>query len=95
MPRTHTDDHAKVSVQVPGASYRQYLVVRDNGAWHITFDGDEYGPYASEREAMLFAIDAAHTLGQQGQFTQVLRLDENGDRQRIWTSGQDAYPSQY
>ena len=44
----------------------------------IKFDGEEYGPYQSEREAMLFAVDAAHKLGEQGEETQVLQMDENG-----------------
>ena len=92
MPRAHIDDHARVPAFVPGTPRTRYLVVRQDDAWHIKFDGEEYGPYASEREAMLFAIDAAHTLGQQGEPTQVLRVDENGDAQPEWTFGQDPYP---
>jgi hypothetical protein len=33
----------------------------------IKFDSEEYLPYETEREAMLFAIDAAHTLGESGE----------------------------
>ena len=58
----------------------------------IKFDGEEYGPYKSEREAMLFAIDAAHKLGEQGEETEVLKLDENGEPQPAWRHGHDPYP---
>ena len=62
-------------------------MVRQEDVWFIKFDGEEYGPYQSEREAMLFAIDAAHKLGEQGEDTQVLLVDENGAAQPAWTSG--------
>jgi hypothetical protein len=95
MSRTETQDRARVPAFVPGAPRTRYLVVRQDNAWHIKFDGEEYGPYASEREALLFAIEAAHTLGAHGEPTQVLRVDENGDLQPEWTFGQDPYPPQY
>ena len=58
---------------------RAIWVVRQEDVWFIRFDGDDYGPYKSEREAMLFAVDAANKLGEQGEETQVLVMDENGD----------------
>ena len=70
-----------------------YWVERqDDDAWSIKFDGADYGPYKSEREALLFAVDAAKMLGEQGEETQVLLVDENGDVQPAWTFGQDPYP---
>jgi len=60
--------------------------------WFIKFDGEEYGPYQTEREAMLFAIDAAHKLGESGEEAQVLLMDENGNALATWTHGQDRYP---
>jgi len=69
-----------------------YWIERREDVWFIEFDGDDYGPYKSEREALLFAVDAAKTLGEQGEETQVLRVDENGDAQSAWTFGQDPYP---
>jgi hypothetical protein len=47
--------------------------------WFIKFDGEEYGPYKTEREAMLFAIDAAHRLGESGEPAQVLSVEESGN----------------
>ena len=92
MARPHAHDTARVAAFVPGAPRTRYLVVRQEDVWFIKFDGEEFGPYKSEREAMLFAIDAAHKLGDQGEGTQVLRLDEDGEMIPVWTSGVDAYP---
>ena len=58
----------------------------------ITFNSEEFGPYRSEREAMLFATDAAHKLGELGEETQVFRVDENGAAAPVWTYGIDPYP---
>jgi hypothetical protein len=92
MPRPTLHQDTLAPAFIPGCPHTRYLVVHHGDEWLIKFDGEEYGPYRSEREAMLFAIDAAHSLGEQGEATQVERLDENGESRRIWTSGQDAYP---
>jgi hypothetical protein len=77
---------------VPAGSRACYLVRRQQAAWFITFRGEEFGPYQSEREAILFAVDAAHRLGERGEDAQVLRLDENGDASPVWSHGLDPYP---
>jgi hypothetical protein len=77
---------------MPGRPYTRYLVVRQGENWLIKFEGEEYGPYSSEREALLFAIDAAHKLGCQGEETQVLVVDEGGELHPTWTHGRDAFP---
>jgi hypothetical protein len=92
MPRPHTSDQARGAHFVPGGPRTRYLVVRQGDVWFIKFDGEEYGPYQSEREAMLFAIDAAHKLGEQGEQTQVLQVHENGEARPVWTHGVDPYP---
>lgn len=69
-----------------------YWIKRREDAWFIWFDGADYGPYKSEREAMLFAVDAANKLGEQGEATQVVVMDDNGDVQPAWTFGLDPYP---
>jgi hypothetical protein len=70
----------------------RYLVVRQENVWFIKFDGEDYGPYASEREALMFAVNAAHDLGRQGEMTEVLVLDYDGNLRPHWTLGQDPYP---
>ena len=37
----------------------RYFVVQHDDVWMIKFDDEEYGPYKSKNEAMIFAIDAA------------------------------------
>jgi hypothetical protein len=89
-PQFHHDTLAPAFVR--GHPYTRYLVVHEADLWFIKFDGEEYGPYRSEREGLLFAVDAAHKLGQQGEKTQVLLINESGEAQPVWTFGQDAYP---
>lgn len=70
----------------------RYFVVRDKDDWLIKFDDGEYGPYASQAEAMLFAIDAAQKLGEYGEAAQVCVMGENGHIRPEWTYGKDPYP---
>ncbi|MEA2936739.1 MAG: hypothetical protein QOC56_243 [Alphaproteobacteria bacterium] len=92
MSRPHAHGHTGAPAFVPARPLTRYLVVRQEDVWFIKFDGEEYGPYKSEREAMLFAIDAAHKLGEQGEETEVLLMDENCEPQSQWVHGHDAYP---
>ena len=92
IPRAQIHDTARVAAFVLGASRTRYLVMRQEDVWFITFNGEEFGPYRSEREAMLFATDAAHKLGELGEETQVFRVDENGAAAPVWTYGIDPYP---
>jgi hypothetical protein len=92
MARPQIGDHTRGSNFVSHGPRTRYLVVRQEDVWFIKFDGEEYGPYQSEREAMLFAIDAAHKLGEQGEETQVLQVQESGEARPAWTHGLDAYP---
>ena len=50
-----------------------YFVERltvDNDVWMIKFDDGEYGPYKSQSEAVLFAIDAAEKRDEHGEKAQ-------------------------
>ena len=89
MPRPQMQGGTQVRPFFPSRPRTCYWVLRQEDVWFISFNGDEYGPYKSEREAMLFAVDAANKLGEQGEETQVLVMDENGDAQPAWTFGQD------
>jgi hypothetical protein len=92
MPRPHLFSHAPTPTAVLQPVRTSYVVVRQQDLWFIRFEGEEYGPYKTEREAKLFAIDAAHLLAQQGEDTQVLMLDESGELRPVWTGGHDSYP---
>src|SRR4051812_24705355 len=54
--------HWKARVFMPTA---RYFIVHDQvqDEWHIKYGNEEYGPYKSQDEAMVFAIDAARNLG--------------------------------
>ena len=53
----------------------------------LTPDTLSYGPYHSRAEAMLFAIDAAQKLGEQGENTQVGLMGEHGRFRAEWSYG--------
>ena len=91
MPRPQLHDETLAVPVVPGQPRACYLVVRQEDLWFIKFAGEEYGPYKTEREAMLFAIDAAQKLGEQGEETQVLLKGANGNTLAVWTHGQHPY----
>ena len=92
MPRPRLHEDTLAPALLPGGSHTRYLVVRHDDAWLIKFEGEEFGPYKTEREAMLFAIDAAQKLGEQSEPTQVLLVDENREAKPVWTFGQSPYP---
>jgi hypothetical protein len=91
MPQTQTRDQAAAFLQTARQRWR-YLVLRRQDAWFIMFKGEEFGPYRSEREAKLFAIDAAHALAEQGEETEVVVANETGEMFPVWIHGQHAYP---
>jgi hypothetical protein len=91
MARPELQDAARARMYIPVARAR-YVVILGSGGWVIPFDGDEYGPYTSRREALLFAIEAAHKLGKRGENAAVLVADTTGDPRPVWTSGHDRFP---
>ena len=92
MPRPQVQIRTTVRPVIVDRPRKQYLLTRREDVWFISFEGVDYGPYKSEREAMLFAVDAANKLGEQGEETQVLVMDENGDAEPAWTFGHDPFP---
>jgi hypothetical protein len=70
----------------------RYFIVQKDDGWVIQYAGDDFGPYQSRREAMLFAVDAAQKLGEKGENAEVCLLGENGHFLPEWTYGRDAYP---
>jgi hypothetical protein len=68
----------------------QYFIVRDQGQWKIRLNGVPHsGPYATQRDAICAAVDAAHEVGRSGSDAQVLLRDQF----RVeYTYGKDPYP---
>jgi hypothetical protein len=72
----------------------RYFIVRDQDEWLIKFGEEQYGPYKSQNEAMLFAVDAARKLGAYGESAEVCLMGENGHFRPEWVAGRDgAAPS--
>src|SRR5262249_28462975 len=70
----------------------RYFVVQRDDVWMIKFDDEEYGPYKSKNEAMVFAIDAAQKLGEHGESADVVLMGENNHVRPEWVYGRDPYP---
>lgn len=92
MPGTQTQSQSPAHAPVQPRLRKRYEVARQQDVWFITFAGKKFGPYKTEREAKLFAIDAAYKLGEQGEETEVLVKDEAGVVAPVWVYGQHAYP---
>ena len=68
----------------------RYLIVHDRNHWLVKFDGEEYGPYLTQNEATLFAVDAARKLSDRGENAEVYLVGENGRLRREWSCDQSA-----
>ncbi len=70
----------------------QYFVVLHEGRWKIKHNGTHYGPYATQKEAIRKAVDAAHGSGKKGYDAQVLVQGKDNKFRTEWTYGNDPYP---
>jgi hypothetical protein len=69
----------------------RYLIVCNRDQWSIRYGAQEFGPYKSQDEATLFAIDAARKLGKYGTRAEVCVMGENGHLRSKWTLGRDLH----
>lgn len=92
MPGTHAYRGLPLQALREPLPRKRYVVVRREDVWFIAFAGEEFGPYKTMREAKLFAIDAAHKLGEQGENTEVLVSDGTCVATPVWVYGQHPYP---
>ena len=70
----------------------QYFVTNRGGQWMIVLNDQDYGPYKTQRDAYLAAVDAAHKEGKQGRDAQVLIQGTDHKFRTEWTYGHDPYP---
>jgi hypothetical protein len=75
--------------ELPRSRLACYLVLHREDAWYIRFADEYFGPYRTEAEAQLFALDAAQKLGSKGERILVLRQDENGGTHHVQSFGPD------
>ena len=92
MPQLRKRDQAQTQAVVPAGPYVEYTVQRREDTWFILYSGEEFGPYLSAREGMLFAVDVANKLGESGKDTRVVLMDSTGQPCSTWTYGVDSYP---
>ena len=71
----------------------RYFIVQDGDEWRIKYGDEEFGPYKSRDEAMLFAVDAARKLGSYGEAAEVCLMGENGHFHSEWSSASDRHPA--
>lgn len=70
----------------------QYYVVFHQRQWRINLEGQHYGPYYTQADAIRAAVDAAHESGWNGHDAQVF-VQGRDNRFRVeWTYGHDPYP---
>lgn len=72
--------------------HHKYYVVLHEGRWKITYDTDRYGPYQTQRDAYLTAVDAAKEAGEHGDQAQVFIQGRDNQFRAEWTYGKDPYP---
>jgi uncharacterized protein DUF2188 len=70
----------------------RYFVVHDKGQWKINFQGQHYGPYFTQGQAIADAANAARRDHSQGFDAEVLVQNERGRFRVEWTYGHDPYP---
>jgi len=70
----------------------RYFVLQRDDEWVIKFQDDEYGPYQSQSEAMLFAVDAAQKLGARGDHAEVCLMGPNGRFHPEWATNRETTP---
>ena len=70
-----------------------FVVFASDGAWKIRHDGRHYGPYPTERSAILAAIDAADRFPNFGHEARVMTQSRlNGQLYVEWTVGDPLPP---
>jgi hypothetical protein len=69
----------------------RYFIVREQEDWLIKYDGEVFGPYKTQNEAMVFAIEAAQKLETYGEIAEVCLMGENGHFHTEWTSAKDRH----
>ena len=70
-----------------------YTVVVYEKQWKVRFCGKHSGPYATQKEAIAAAVEAAHKAGTcNPEGAQVRAQDTNNQFRTEWTYGHDPYP---
>jgi hypothetical protein len=63
----------------------RYFIRQVDEEWMIRFGEEDFGPYRTQAEAMLFAVEAARKLGEHGGDPEVYLVGQNGHFRPEWT----------
>lgn len=66
----------------------RYFIVQHDDDWVIRYQDEEFGPYKSQSEAMLFAVDGARKLAERGEEAEVCLMGDNGAFRAEWSNAQ-------
>jgi hypothetical protein len=69
----------------------RYFIVREQDDWLIKYDGEAFGPYKTQNEAMVFAIEAAQKLETYGEIAEVCLMGDDGHFRPEWAAGRDPH----
>ncbi len=67
-------------------SQTRYVIVRRADDWFIEYGEEAFGPYRSQDEAMVFAVEAARLRAQDGDAAEVCLMGDNGCLRPEWMS---------
>lgn len=70
----------------------RYFIVHDRDDWLIKYEGEEYGPYKTQQEAMVFAVEAAQKLEAYGENAEVCLMGDDGHFRQEWVGSRDQAP---
>ena len=70
----------------------QYFVTLHEGEWKISFNGEHYGPYRTQQDAIEAARNAAKSTYDKGGTSQVLIQGKDNKFRTEWTYGDDPSP---
>ena len=69
-------------------AHLQYFVFDDHGAWKVDFDGQLYGDFQSEQEAISKATESAFSNSMSGHKAEILLRDKVTGHFRVaWSYG--------
>jgi hypothetical protein len=72
-------------------SPEQYTILLQNNEWKISFKDKQYGPYATQSEAIEAAVDAAYAMGEIGIDAVVQVQDADHKLRTEWSYAKNFY----
>ena len=71
-------------------AHLQYLIVGDQGQWKISHNGQVFGNFQTEEQAISCAVEAAFSSSMNGHKAEVLTRDKLGELKVVCLYGRDS-----